>query len=285
MPRSTRSPTPLLWAAGLMSILLWAGACTHVPTPQEKVQAIGQYEVGLSLVHEARRHGAAGRGSEQDLTYRRALAELKKAEKLDGTNPDIQYLLGMVYFVGFKRHDEAAVHLRKAITLRDEDYPEADHLLGTVLVDAGKPAEALPFLERARTNLMYRTPFFAEQEIGWAKYRLGRKAEAAQHLQNAIVAYPDLCGAYVRLAEVQESMGDGFAVRETLTDFLTRCDSDRLRDEVGGALLAHGYYRLAMSQIKEGAKDKAAANLRVCTDRFPKAPAARECRKSLALLE
>ena len=241
--------------------------------------------VTLAYVHEAHKMGVAGKADKQDLKYRQAMKELLAGAKLDPDNTDIQYLTGLVYFVGFRKHEEAEKHLHRALATRKDDFPEADHLLGTVLVDAGRPEEALPFLDRARSNILYATPYFAEQEIGWAKYRLERYDEAVAHLENAIVAQPNMCGVYTRLADVYEARQDYVSVQRVLENFVTRCDSDRLREHTGDALLAYGYYRLGMSLLKNGDPEKAKAAIEICYRRFSSQPVAKECEQSLRMMQ
>lgn len=269
-------------------VVLVGAACAHVPTPEQRRQAAGQYEAAVALVNEADKAGADGDVALKDLKYREALKDLLEAQKNDPDSTDIRYLLGVVYFTGFRRHQEAQKELEAAIALKakkGEEYPEAENLLGVVLVDAGRPRDALPHFEKARTNLLYATPYFAEQEMGWAYYKLGRLDEARGHLKNAIVAQPELCGAYVKLAEVEEARGDDAAVQAALGDFIARCDNDRLRAKVGGRLLSWAFFRLGMSRIKSGARDEGIDALRQCTERFPKEPVSAECGKSLRALD
>lgn len=275
-------------AALALSCSFAAAGCAHVPSPEDQKVAAGHYEGAVALVHEAERAGLSGNTAEQDLKYREALRELLEAKKRDPRNHDVRYLLGVVYFTGFRRHVEAEAELNEAIALRaklGEEYPEAENLLGVVLVDAGRPQEALPHFEKARSNLLYATPYFAEQELGWAYYKLGRVDEARLHLKNAIVAQPDLCGAYAKLAEVEEARGDDAAVQDVLGDFVARCDSDRLRASVGSRLLSWAYFRLGMSRLKTGERELAAEALRQCTSRFAQEPVSAECDKSLRAIE
>lgn len=284
MPSPPRLPFARHTLALLAALALFA-ACAHTPSEQEREEAAAEYKAGLALVHEAQRAATEGDAVKQDLKYRLALESLLKAHKLDAENPDVNYLLGLVYFSGFKRHGDAERHLRQALVTRQDDYPEADNLLGSVLVDAGRPAEALPHFERARSNLLYKTPYFSEQELGWAKYKLGRLDEAAAHLRNALVAQPDLCGGYIKLAEVEEARQNHDGVAAVLTDFLERCDSERLREQCGPSLLAWGYYRYGMTKLKAGELDAAAAALQTCTSRFRGEAVAEECDRSLKLMQ
>ena len=153
------------------------------------------------------------------------------------------------------------------------------------MVDEGRPAEAIPYFESARTNLLYRTPFFAEQEIGWAKHLIGQDDAAAVHLRAAIEMQPDLCGAYTRLAQVETARGDDAAAVKVLDRFVTHCDVEPLRDAIDPALIAFAYFRLGMARMKIGATQAAAEALRECQTRFPKVPVAEECEKTLARLQ
>ena len=273
-----------LLAAFLCLTTLVSSACEHTPTPEEREAARGRYQIALSLIHDARRAALAGQSTKSDGAWRQALGELLAGIELDDENPELHYLLGMTYFLGFKRHDEAEAHLKRALKLKEDDYPEADNLLGTVLVDAGRPADAIVYLDRARQNLLYATPYFAEQELGWAYFKLEEFDKAERHLVNAVVANPDLCGAYVRLADVQDAQQDYPATQKALTQFIQRCDTERLRAQCGPRLLSYAYFRQGMSAIKLKDAAGAAFHLTMCRDRFPDEPVADECARSLVLL-
>jgi tetratricopeptide (TPR) repeat protein len=272
-------------AVSLLVAVLAATSCAHVVSAEDRRRADAQYEVALTLVHEGERLGGEGDVAGQDLKMREALKQLLDAQKANPESSEIEYLFGVIYFVGFRRHVEAESHLKKAIALRGEEYPEAENLLGSVLVDAGRARDALPHFEKARTNLLYATPYFAEQEMGYALFKLGQHDEAAAHLRSAILAQPDLCGAYVKLAEVEEARGSDARVQEALAAFVERCDSDRLRAACGSRLLSYAYYRLGMSRLRTGDRGLAADALRVCRERFRQEAVSAECDRSLSALD
>jgi type IV pilus assembly protein PilF len=272
----------------VLLIVVGALACAHTPSVEDRKLAEGSYQAAVALVSEAEEAGARGDVAVRDLKYRESLKDLLDAQKADPDNTDVRYLLGVVYFSGFRRHPDAAKELTAAIAgraARGEEYPEAENLLGVVLVDQGRPRDALPHFEKARTNLLYATPYFAEQEMGWAYFKLGQHDEARMHLKNAIAVQPDLCGAYVKLAEVEDARADEGAVQGALSEFLERCDNERLRGKVGPRLLSWAFFRLGMSRIKTGARDAGIDALRQCTARFPKEPVSAECDKSLRALD
>lgn len=258
-------------------------SCAHVPSEAEKEQAQSKYSAGLSFIHQARSAGIDGDHATHDLKWRQSLAELLDAQKLDDKNASVQYLLGMVYFIGFQEHENAKGHVERAIDAHPGNFAEAEQLLGTILVDSGQLQEGIAHLEKARRDHLYQTPYFAEQELGWAKFKLHKYREASIHLRAAISSQPDLCGAYVRLADVEEARSDYEGAHEALSKFVTHCDTSPLRDACGPQLLAYGYYRLGMTSLKRGKNDQAADALQTCRDRFSDVEVAKECHKSLQL--
>ncbi len=285
----------LLRAASCVVVGGFFFGCTHTPDEKDKATAQGHYEVAVAIIHEAQKAGEIGDNPGRDAKFREALKELLDAEKGNPGDAAVQLLLGQVYFLGFRRHDDAITHLQQAIALKAKDaapdaapaereYPEAEQTLGVVYVDKGTPEAALPHLEKARTNLLYQTPFFAEQELGNALFALGRHDAAAQHLGLAIQQQPDLCGAYAKLADVEEARGDNARQQQVLEEFFVRCDSDRLRAAVSGKLFAPAFFKLGESRLRTGAKASAVDAFRACVARFPGEPAAVECAKRLELL-
>jgi type IV pilus assembly protein PilF len=276
-------------------VVALAAGCAHGPTPQDRTAARGHYEVAVALVQEGQKAAAAGDQPTRDDKYREALKELLDAERLASDDAELQLLLGQVYFLGFRRHEDAIVRLERAIALKaasapdgaapaEHEYAEAEQTLGVVLVDRGQPEAALVHFEKARTNLLYGTPYFAEQEMGQALFLLGRHDEAVRHLTIALQQQPDLCGAYAKLAEVNEARGDEPAVQKALGEFLTRCDSERLRGNVGAPMIAPALFKLGESRLRSGDKDGAVDAFRSCGARFPTEPAGVECARRLDVL-
>jgi tetratricopeptide (TPR) repeat protein len=270
------------------TLTIAALGCAHnQPSEQDRKKAQASYDVAVALVHEADKSMSSGDLQGQDAKYREALRELLEAEKTNAMNSDARYLLGLVYFVGFRRHAEAEQNLKQAITLRQEErqeeYPDALNLLGNVLVDAGRPNEAIPYFEKARTNLLYSTPFFAEQGMGDAYFKLGRHDEAANHYRRALVAQPDLCTAYTKLAEVEMARGNDTELQTVLSQFFERCDSERLR--MPSRLLGPAYLQRGKSRLRLKSFDEAAADFKTCVERFPTEPAAKECDQQLRALQ
>lgn len=281
--------------SGLLLGAVLAASCAHGPDEKDVAAGRGHYEAAVAILGEAQKSEAAQDGPGRDAKYREALQELINAEKRNADDAPMQLLLGQVYFLGFRRHDDAILHLNKAIALKatqapadaapaEREFPEAEQMLGVVFVDKGQAELALPHFEKARTNLLYATPYFAEQELGTALFKLGRHDQAAQHLALAIQQQPDMCGAYTRLADVEEARGQDARLRKVLEDFIVRCDSERLRAAVGARLLAPAWFKLGEARLRQGEKAGAVEAFRACATRFPGEAAALECVKRLDVL-
>jgi len=279
----------------LLALAVVVASCAHTPNEKDIAAARGHYEAAVAILHEAQKSEAAGDGPGRDGKYREALQELINAEKKNPEDAPMQLLLGQVYFLGFRRHDDALVHLDRAVAAKakaapadasppEREFPEAEQMIGVVLVDKGQPELALPHFEKARTNLLYPTPYFAEQELGTALFKLGRHDQAAVHLTLAIQQQPDLCGAYARLADVFEAGGQDGRQQKALEDLIARCDSERLRDVVGARLLAPAWFKLGEARLRQGQKDGAVEAFRACATRFVGEAAGGECVKRLEVL-
>ena len=119
--------------------------------------------------------------------------------------------------------------------------------------------------------------------MGSALLALGRHDQAVQHLQLAIQQQPDLCGAYAKLADVEESRSGNEAQQKVLEQLIQHCDSERLRAS-SVKLLAPAFFKLGESRLRTGQKDPAVDAFRACASRFPGEPAAVECAHRLEML-
>lgn len=254
---------------GALACALLAG-CAHTPSKEDRSKASAMGDGAAALLTEAR--------------FREALRDLLEAEKLDPQNAQNHFLLATVYFHGFQKLELAEKHCRLALEHAEEEYSEADNLLGVVLMESGRVKEAIPYFERAMGNMLYATPQFAAQNLGTARHRLGEYDEAVRILERALQASPRLCGAYPQLAASEEARGkQGRAIR-AYERFFKTCDVDDMKTFVTPAMLAPAFYRFGMLLVKAERTAEARAAFQTCVTRFGEEPAAAECRSSLSLL-
>ena len=189
-----------------------------------------------------------------------AVAELRKAESIDPTQPDAPYTMGVTLWQQGD-NDAAAVELQNAIKAKP-DYAEAYYTLGTVLKQQGK----FP--------------------------------EAAAALREAIRLQPDFAGAHTTLAAVLRQSGDtegaaheaklGNQLAKQKTDmqatlFATNSGKRLLRvGDLDGAIsqfraaintspnYAPAHYQLGIALLQQGKREEATMEFQKASELDPK---------------
>ena len=133
-------------------------------------------------------------------------------------------------------------------------------------------------------NLLYATPEFAAQNLGWCQYRTGQIEQGIQQLEQAVARAPHLCGAYYWLGQAHGEQGATETSLRWFQTFREKCDGTELTRYIGAERIADVLYRQGMGYQKLGDAAKAREVLEDCVARFAKTAAAAECKKSLAVL-
>jgi Flp pilus assembly protein TadD len=132
--------------------------------------------------------------------------------KLDPNFPGIHLELGKVY-IGLRKTEDAIRELELARKQNPGDL-DAEYFLGGLLVQNGRFADGIPYLERAKSGKMdFWAPFFY---LGKAKLRLNQPAEAVPLLQRAVALNPDEASAYYLLGRALEMCGRQAEARQAL---------------------------------------------------------------------
>jgi tetratricopeptide (TPR) repeat protein len=130
-------------------------------------------------------HVLIGRAYRDAGEYARARAELEAAIRQNPRVRRAHYYLGMVAVLaeGAAKLDEAIEQFRQELKIAPDD-PLASLRLGMALVEAQRPGEALPLLERSA--LTPPPSVLAFQYLGRCRLALDRPAEAATALRRAL---------------------------------------------------------------------------------------------------
>ena len=135
--------------------------------------------------------------------YAKALEQQTKLVALLPSDPDALYEQAMLA-ERLDKMDVAEAQLRKLIALKP-DYHHAYNALGYSLADRGQKLEEAKSLIEKALSLAPGDPFITDS-LGWAEYRLGNLARAAELLESAYTKQPDPeIGAH--LAEVWWKQG------------------------------------------------------------------------------
>jgi len=165
--------------------------------------------------------------SENDPTG--ALEWLLKAEKIKPEAAPVHHSLALAYY---QKHlfSRALDEAKQAATL-DSDYSEANNTYGRLLIEANQLYPAIPYLQKASLDPLYRDAFKALTNLGIVFYRLHQYSRAKDNFALAIETTPQAaCVAYYY----------------------------------------QGHLALRESNFKEAAKNYAKASQKVCTN-FPDA--------------
>ncbi len=181
-------PVPLLLLLG--GLLLWGEGCV---TPGVKGQkARGIRDLGYAYLQE----GKIGD----------AIDQLRQAVKLTPRDAEAWMKLGLAYYAR-EVYDEAESAFDRATTLRPS-YPEAWVNWGSLKLKQQKWGEAIPLLQKAADDPIYREPGRAIHNLGWAWFNLGEYQKARGEYQKVLKVTPFFCPSVYNLGLVYEAEGN-----------------------------------------------------------------------------
>jgi tetratricopeptide (TPR) repeat protein len=166
----------------------------------EKAKPI--FEAMLEAAGPAKAQFLIGRANYEATMFPQAEQSFLEVLQVDPQFPGVHLELGRVY-ICLRQTDDAIRELQLAM----KDNPgDANYFLGGLLVQDGRFAEGIPYLERAR---MAKPDFWAAYYyLGKAKLRLEKPAEAVVLLQRAVQLNPtDEALAYYELARAFKACG------------------------------------------------------------------------------
>jgi len=148
-----------------------------------------------------------GRAKYNENRFEEAIDAFQRCLKLDPKDVKAEDNLGLSY-QGLGRNEEAAAAFRQAIewqagsALKD---PGPYINLGALLIETGKPAEALPFLLEARA--IAPRDVKARRELGKAYMALNRLDEAQPELEKAVALAPNSAPGHFVLGQLYRKRG------------------------------------------------------------------------------
>jgi adenylate cyclase len=184
-------------------------------------------------------------------TRERALAVAQQAVALDDTLPEAHFWLGLAYQTK-NQYEPAVAELERAVAL-DSNYADGYAGLGAVLINAGRPAEAIGWLEKAM-RFHPRYPYWYALQLGLAYRLTGRYTEAIVAQKQSLLRNPNNEFPYVDLAinYVQQWGAQLGQDPQTLAQALAAAQrAVALNDSVWAAHWALGYVYLYQQQYAQ----------------------------------
>lgn len=236
---------------------LLIGACG--PTQKDIENGQIHYDLGVSAMENA--HDAQS-----------ALRELQIALASNPNMSDAQNALGLVYHLMLHRPEEAVTHYEISLKL-DPKNSEAANNLGNAFLDLNRFREAAAMYERALSNDLYRTPYIAQGNLGWALYKQGDVPAGVSHLRAAIQINPDFCQGYRSLGLIASEQGQPAEAEAQFSLFVRHC-----------ANMAESHYRLGMVLLKKGDQQAAREQFGLCSSQ-PQGDLTIECERLLKMMQ
>jgi type IV pilus assembly protein PilF len=177
--------------AGVGACLILSGATCNGEV-SEKAQK--DSTIHLELSHNYLKEG--------DLISARREAIL--AIEKDPANSDAHYTLAYI-FGQMTDWDNALSEVRLAIK-HEKHKPEAENLLGVILMNKGQLDEAVEVLQKLTEDFLYPTPHLAYGNLGLAYYKKGEYPKALEALKKAVQLQPLFCVGYYRMGQVYNDM-------------------------------------------------------------------------------
>lgn len=143
-----------------------------------------------------------------------ALRELLQAEKLNPNDPEIRFALGWAYSAK-GRYLEALEQYQQTLAL-DPKFTEAHNAIGAIYLEMGKWDEAIQEFEKVLKDILYPTPFYVFNNMGWAYFKKGESARAIEYYKKAVGLKPDFGLAYYNMGLAFKELKQ---VEEAITAF------------------------------------------------------------------
>lgn len=225
----------------LLGAVFLAIACQH--GPDEKAQRAAEIHNDLGV-------GALNQGD-----YQTAYSEFGQAVELNDNLADAHYGLALVLHLNYQKFPESEKHYQRALQIRPA-YPEAHVGLGNLYLDQRRYEEAIAQYEIALNDMLYRTPYFAQSNMGWALYKKGETQRGLDSVRAAVTSAPTFCQGWRTLGEIYEGIGQVEKACDAFAQFAESCPT-----------VAEAHQRLGRCRAKLGRTELARESFSVCVEK------------------
>ncbi len=181
----------------VLSLVLPLVACTH--TPRDPAISADAEQRASARLELAKAYFAQG-------SHAIALEEANRALEVA---PDRADALGLraLALMRLGEPEQARQSMAHALRLAPDD-PALHNNMGWLLCETGKPAEGLPYFDRALSHRRYASPANAAMNAGICSLRLSDRDRAERYFQRALQADSGLMAARSQLARLAIERGD-----------------------------------------------------------------------------
>jgi type IV pilus assembly protein PilF len=240
----------LAWPLALALVL---SGCKHIPTEKEQQSADIHYNLGVQ--------------AQQSGNIQEALSEFQHAVEIDPDNADAQFALGLLLHLSYNRPAEAIQHYEKALEVRPT-FSEARANLATVYLDQKQYDQAIKLYEQVLNDMLYPTPYFAQNNLGWAYYQKGDTEKGLENIKAAVTLNPNFCQGFRNLGLIYSAMGKTEEACKQFGLYREKCPDDAEANMHEGVCLAG-----------QGHPDTAKQRLETCETKASQQELKEECHR------
>ena len=164
-------------------------SCAHFVSEKDKDQSVLHYEIAVQNLVKSPQI---------------ALKEADDALGFDPENAEAWHIKAIVLHQSFQRLEEAQTAFAKALELK-KPFSEANTNLGNLYMDQKRYDDAIAQYQIALSDVMYRTPYIPQGNMGWAWFRKGDSKQAIELLKAALSVNPKYCLAELWLGQIYEA--------------------------------------------------------------------------------
>ena len=167
------------------ALLLFA-SCSGMSAEQRAQAAEIHQQLGDNLLYQGDAQGA--------------IKEYMQSLDLDET-PEAHNGLGLIYWYSLGRGDDGAKEFKRALQMRP-DFSEAMTNLGALYISRNQFTDAIPLLDKAARDPLYKTRTVAQANLGWALYKSGQPEKGIGEIRGALAVAPKYCLGWRQLGTI-----------------------------------------------------------------------------------
>jgi type IV pilus assembly protein PilF len=159
-------------------------------------------------------------------------------------SPEAHNGIGLIYWYSLGRPEDGAKEFKRALEMRP-DYSEAMTNLGALYIARGQFAEAVPLLDKAARDPLYKTRTVAQSNLGWALYKSGQAEKGIGEIRGALAVAPKYCLGWRQLGTIYSELGKLEEASKAYERYAEECP------DVGDAHLLFGKILARQQRAKE----------------------------------
>ncbi|HZX94395.1 MAG TPA: tetratricopeptide repeat protein [Myxococcales bacterium] len=182
-------------------------ACSGMSAEQRAQGAQIHQELGDNLLSQGDAQGA--------------LKEYMTSVDMEET-PEAHNGLGLIYWYSLGRPDDGEKQFKRALEM-NPDYSDAMTNLGALYIARTRFADAVPLLEKAARDPLYKTRTIAQTNLGWALYKAGHAERGIGEIRGALAVAPKYCLGWRQLGTIYSEQGRLEEATQSLSRYAQEC--------------------------------------------------------------